>query len=92
MNKTPYEPSLMLSSPHTESTREKIGALIDGTLDLDNTTMGEYMQLCFLAAMNNDILHVEQPFVYGGQWFNVHMCMSKVGPSPSLDDALSGTQ
>lgn len=81
----------MQSSPNMESTRDKINAIIDGTIDCDAITMGEYLQLAFLAAMNNDVLHIEQPVVYGGQHFNVHMCMSKVGPSPSLDDALTGT-
>lgn len=91
MNKTPLETNSLRSSENTESTRDKINAIIDGTLDPSTVTMAEYLQLCMIAAMNNDILHIEQPVIYGGQYYNVHMCMSKVGPSATLDDALTGT-
>lgn len=75
-----------------ESTREILAAMMAGTLDLNEITMAEYLQITFIHAMNNGIIHIDQPVMYGGQLYSVHMCMNKVGPSASLDDALAGTQ
>jgi hypothetical protein len=63
-----------------------------GTADLDGISVQEWLQVAFIHAIDTGILHLDVPVVYGGQSFNVHMCIDSVGPSPSLDDAMSNTQ
>ena len=86
------KPNLHKSSEIKESTRELLDSMLAGTADLSEISMEEYIQVAFVYAMSNNLIHIEQPVMYGGQHFNVHMCVSDIGPSPSLDDALGSTQ
>jgi hypothetical protein len=64
----------------------------NGTADLTEISMQEWLQIAFIHAIDSGVIHLDLPVVYGGQSYNVHMCIDSIGPSPSLDDALSNRQ
>lgn len=91
MHTMKLDQSLTESCEVKELTRDLLEALRNGTADLNQITVAEWIQVAFVHAMSNGIIHIEQPIVYGGQLFNVHLCMNNVGPSASLDESLTGT-
>lgn len=84
--------SLTSCSKRRGLTSELIAQMQAGTAALDQITVQDWLQIAFIHAIDSGIIHLEQPVVYGGQRFNVHMCIDNIGPSQSLDDALSSKQ
>lgn len=70
-------------------TAKLIARLESGTAPLDEISMSTWLQLAFLHCIDTGLIHLEQPVIYGGQHFNLHMCIDRIGPSYSLDDAVS---
>ena len=84
--------NLTHSCKRRELTSELIKQMQAGTAALDQVTVEDWLQIAFIHAVDSGVIHLEQPVVYGGQLFNVHMCIDNIGPSQSLDDALDKVQ
>jgi hypothetical protein len=79
-------------SKRRDLTSALIAQMQAGTAALDEITVQDWLQIAFIHALDSGVIHLEQPVVYGGQAFNIHMCIDNIGPSPSLDDALGSKQ
>lgn len=66
--------------------------IAEGRMPLDNITVAEYLQLAVIHAMDNKLTHIDHGIVYGGQKYQLHFCMKNMGPSHSLDAALTEEQ
>ena len=65
--------------------------IADGDTDLDEITVGEYLQLAMIHAMTNGIINIDQKVVHNGELYRLHMCMTQILPSDSMARALGET-
>lgn len=62
---------------------EIIDSINNGTVDATTVTLAEFMQVSFLELMYNDEqpLDVNQHMMYGGNLFNIHVCVAQINPN-----------
>lgn len=76
----------MTDSISPNRVEEILKSLDSGKIDCSKVTLEEFVQVSFLQLMfGTDETHLNQKLMYGGNLFNIHVCVAQINPAEKVD-------